>query len=194
MDTVLTESGCAVLLLAAAKRKLGVLTSTELRDFAMTALENGTDSPSLRILAGERDPVMRDIEPVFVRVLAETHTDFDTRSEAGLFLTSYYCRSIVAGSISPWEAAERIWWDIANQFKKEALGDELSLFVGIAISYREYPNVWPLGLSLEGASEEEARAAIDDFAIMKSKEWLAEHGGARQPGQADSAPRHASLG
>ena len=135
-----TESAIEKLRLAATRRHFDLLPSSELPQLAMSALEAGLDSPSLRHLAGELHPTWADSGPLFERVLNDFGIDTLSRPQAGHALARYYAEQIVSGTISPYEGARRIWWDVANAvWNDREVWKQYSLFVGLASEWEDYP-------------------------------------------------------
>jgi len=77
--------------------------------WAIAALENGFDSPNLRILAGLPSPAWRsDAEPYLFRALEELQIAIPNRDEVFREYAKEIARKIVNAEISPKEGAELI--------------------------------------------------------------------------------------
>jgi hypothetical protein len=95
--------------LAAALWSLNDLGSEQLPGIACGWLENGISSPTLKILAGESQPIMSEVEPMFERVLQELNIDIPTQREATILLSKIIAQEIVDGKKSPYTGAREIW-------------------------------------------------------------------------------------
>jgi hypothetical protein len=95
------------LLLDASESVLGITRSDALRQVASTALADGWDSPSLRALAGSTasDP---DARVLFERALSELGLSMPTAREAVMVLAHHVAAKVLQGTITPYEAAQRI--------------------------------------------------------------------------------------
>jgi len=124
---------------AAAFWVLGLLPSDECPNVATEALVRGIDSPSLRLLAGELRPIASEVDPLFERSLVENGIAVPDRQTARAAVARYYAREMLAGSLSPWEGAERIWWDVANDAYSAPDWERYSSFVGLASGLRDNP-------------------------------------------------------
>ena len=114
---------------------LGRLPSEQLPEVATDWLAKGFDSPSLRQLAGVGSPVMSEVGPLFEKVLAELEVTTPKKEEALMFLARDYAQQIVEGTVSPYEGARKIWWQVTNAFNKPR--QLLLTFVGAASELEE---------------------------------------------------------
>jgi hypothetical protein len=143
---------------AAARREFDILPSSELPDLAATALEVGFDSPSLRALAAESHPTWADCDSLFRQILRELGISIN-RSSAGLVLATHYARQIVFGSMTPYDGARNIWWNVANRVMQEKeIWNQLRIFVGLASEYEDYPPGRP---EFERQIRDEAKRLIE---------------------------------
>src|SRR6266496_6140844 len=94
--------------LAAAYWRLGLLRTERLPEIAVETLESGLDSPSLRILAGERNCSMATGGPLFERSLVELGVPLPAHDQAGKQIANHYAAQIVSGELSPRDGAGRI--------------------------------------------------------------------------------------
>ena len=128
---------------AAAFWQLELLPSEDLPPIAANALEKGLDSPSLRILAGEMEKVASIVGPLFLAALRELGIPLPDPASAQMTAARFYARKIVDGSLSPYEGAYCIWWEIANEAyptKEESeIWNRLRVFVGLASEYEGNP-------------------------------------------------------
>jgi len=128
---------------AAAFWQLELLASEDLPLIAANALERGSDSPSLRILAGEAEKVASTVGPLFLRALHELGIPLPAPASAQMTVARFYARKILDGSLSPYEGAYRIWCDVANEAypteKENEVWNRLRVFVGIASECEDNP-------------------------------------------------------
>jgi hypothetical protein len=126
---------------AAAFWELELLPSEDLPEIAVSALEKGYNSPSLRILAGEIERIASTVGPLFVRALYELGISLPDVASAQMTVARFYARKIVDGSMSPNQGARHIWWDVqfkAHSTQKEnEVGKRLEIFVGLASEYED---------------------------------------------------------
>jgi hypothetical protein len=81
------------------------------------------------------------------------------RSSAGLVLATHYARQIISGSVTPYDGARNIWWNVANRFMQEKeIWNQLRIFVGLASEYEDYPPGRP---EFEKQIRDEAKNLID---------------------------------
>jgi hypothetical protein len=159
---------------AAAFRALGLLPSWALPSIAVRALEHGSDSPGLRLLAGETEPIESTVGPIFARALAELAVSIPDARTALMFVARYYAEKIVDGSISPYKGAAAIWRQVTNHSSAQGnseLWDSLGVFVGLASEHEDYPP---------------ARAELDEEIVREAQELLASSAG-EASGDASSA-------
>lgn len=112
----------------------GKTPSSELPRVASDLLESGYDTESLRQVAGLDAGSQTDIDTLFERALKELGRIKLAREEAGLKLAKEVCREIVSGSLSPYQGARKIWWEI---WENERGLDRLRVFVGLASEYED---------------------------------------------------------
>lgn len=140
-DSQQPESGHAKLRLAAARHRLDLLPSSELPVLAISVLEAGCDSPSLRELAGELHPTWADTGPLFERVLQELGIQFLRREDSAETVARFYAQQILAGEFTPCEGARHIWREVANQYSHDdELWKRYSIFVGLASQWEDEPS------------------------------------------------------
>lgn len=118
-------------------------TGQSLVDFACKTLENETKSEVLVTLAGEINPVMAVVGPLFERAIEELGVAKPTKLQAQLIVAHFYARSIKNGSLTPYEGACKIWWDISNEIENPA--DILLAFVGAASEIEDLPERYKNG-------------------------------------------------
>ena len=128
---------------AAAFWQLELLFERRPPPIAANALEKGLDSPSLRILAGETEKVASIVGPLFLAALRELGIPLPDPASAQMIAARFYARKIVNGSLSPYEGACCIWWEIANEAyptrEESEVWNRLRAFVGLASEYEDNP-------------------------------------------------------
>jgi hypothetical protein len=136
---------------AYALRMLNQASDTELIQAGVASLEEGEDSPSLRILAGLQDSY--DSAFYFKKACDELKLFFSDNIEAANFLIDCWVQEIIEGKLEPMDGCRKIIWKIyynAGELvvsKDEKIAGEsigLSEFVGIYLSYDEleYGDRW----------------------------------------------------
>jgi hypothetical protein len=113
---------------------LGHTSAEGLPDAAVAALQEGFDSPTLRVLAGSDGEPGDELERLLRKALSELVISFPTPAEAGLSLARHVAAEVVRGLTSPYEGARRIWWDVYNRVPQL---DVLRVFVGLASEYED---------------------------------------------------------
>ncbi len=94
--------------LVAAKAMLGLLLPEDLQGAAVDALEEGCDSPSLRILAGLTKAEVGEARQLFDRLLAELHVPKTSRRGAVERLARESAKEILSRKI--WLSSNRSGW------------------------------------------------------------------------------------
>ncbi|RYY00836.1 MAG: hypothetical protein EOO53_21105, partial [Gammaproteobacteria bacterium] len=88
---------------------LGILTDKDLPDIAMTGLEEGYDSESLRILAGYNTTnnsfILNDY---FRKTLKELGLTFNDRKEALINVVAFYAKNVVDKKADPYLEFEKV--------------------------------------------------------------------------------------
>lgn len=122
---------------AASKMALGLLLSESLADVAVLALEDGCDSPSLRILAGLTAAEADEAKAVFERALAELHSAVPSKRNAVLCLARETAKEILSGAMAPYDGAKQIW-ELSLRIPEEHL-PQLDSFVYAASEWEHRP-------------------------------------------------------
>ncbi len=121
----------------AARWALGQLPSEQLPRIALQWLEAGWDSPTLRILAGETNPIMSEVGPMFNDVLEELNISLPTSTEAVARLVSEVAQQIVDGAVTPYDGASQIY-DLHISYAGVS-GVDFSCAIGyLAIQYEDF--------------------------------------------------------
>lgn len=95
--------------LAQAMMVLGLLSSEQMPQVAIKALEEGEDFSALRILAGLTGDEYTEAPRFFERALEELAFPALSRSAAARIYTIAICEQIMSGQLSPQDGASRIW-------------------------------------------------------------------------------------
>ncbi|MGD9729511.1 MAG: hypothetical protein AB7R40_26295 [Nitrospiraceae bacterium] len=95
--------------IVSSKVVLGLLEPVALVEFAVDALECGSDSPSLRILAGLSCDNTSEIMAYFYRILSELGIALPEKYDAVMTLAQGIAKEILSGAIRPDDGAKRIW-------------------------------------------------------------------------------------
>ncbi len=95
--------------LVASKVELDLLFPEDLSDAAVRALEDGCDSPSLRILAGLSVADADEARAMFDRVLAELNVSRPSKRDAVMHLAREIAKEISSRTKAPYEGAVQIW-------------------------------------------------------------------------------------
>ena len=99
---------------------------------ACEALADGFDSPSLTALAGEIEPVMSSIGPLFEAALRELGIPVPTKREAAIRIARSVAVRIVSGELAPYEGARRIWQQVELPLQEAG---EVNVFLDLASEY-----------------------------------------------------------
>jgi hypothetical protein len=128
---------------SAAALVIGILPPERLPDVAVSALENGFESPSLAALAGtpaSANP--HDLRALFAKALRELNEPLPSPLEAAEFLKRYYAAQVAAGELPPREGArlvvERVFREIDNLLSQGGyLGESFGIaqLVGLFYDY-----------------------------------------------------------
>jgi hypothetical protein len=119
---------------AAARWSLDHLKCHQLPQIAYEWLQAGLDTPALRVLAGEHDPIMSEVGPLFVRVLEELDVAIPAPPQAARQLARRVAQEITRSSKSPYEGAREIWM---LQIDQQSAGLPL-IFCGLASEYEDF--------------------------------------------------------
>ncbi len=125
--------------LAAALLASGKLTNEVAIAAAISALDEGLDSESLRLVFYETPGSSGTIR-LFAAALSELGIPVPPRDEASLTIARVYARQILDGRVTPYEGARRIWWELANE---PGAGPSLRVFVGLASEWEDAPRHRP---------------------------------------------------
>ncbi|HEY1861324.1 MAG TPA: hypothetical protein VGG61_13265, partial [Gemmataceae bacterium] len=80
--------------------------------------------------------IWEEVGPRFERALIELNVPVPSRQGAVLDIAREYAREIIAGELSPYEGARKIWWELANEPDSDR---SLLIFVGLASEWEDVP-------------------------------------------------------
>jgi hypothetical protein len=116
------------------KYALGMLNAEDLSVVAQHALDSGLESPALCQLATAEGSDSYKLNSLFVKAIEELGMSRPSRHAAGLFIARTIASDILAGHLSPYVGAKRIWNELytSNPELTELIG-----FVGLASEYED---------------------------------------------------------
>lgn len=120
--------------MAAALWSLNYLGSEQLPEIAAAWLAQGLSSPTMNILAGESQPLMSEVGPMFQRVLHELNVNIPSQAEAAELLSKTIAQEIVDGKKSLNVGAEEIW-SLATDWKSASIP---LVFAGLASEHEDF--------------------------------------------------------
>jgi hypothetical protein len=123
--------------LAVSKVVLGLLRSDDLAGVAVQALEDGCDSPSLRILAGLNASEADETRRMFDQVLSELDVAVPSKRDAVIRLARETAKEILVGTTGTYPGAKQIWV-LTLRASDEDL-PELDSFVYAASEWEDRP-------------------------------------------------------
>lgn len=141
----------------------GELRSEHLPELAANALVRGLDSPSLRILAGQRPADVRDSADLFERALDELGFTVPAPDEAAWSLARVTAQQIGEGVISPVAGADEIW---RSAFHRVEDSGDLRIFIGLASTLHDHPE------DLAVIESEIVAAAKELLQRSRPRRWL----------------------
>jgi len=105
------------------------------RESAETLVAAGSDLPTLVDLMNLPDEVSReDVLRLLESVLSDARAEVPNPLEARRIVARHYARQIVAGALSPYEGARKIWWELWTDCRELK---ELTAFAGLASEYED---------------------------------------------------------
>lgn len=157
---------------------LGLITDKDLPDLAMTGLEEGFDSESLRILAGlntsDNSFVLNDY---FTRALKELKLTLKERKDAFIDIIVFYARKVVDRKSDAYFEFEKINTIVNNT---EFSWDDM----GLMSCYAEYVSIWEEKMdgldfhTAEGLGKEEFIIKTEEKIRKYLQQWLINIGSA----------------
>lgn len=168
----------------AARFALGLVHSWEIPPVADRALSNGVYSPALAELAFVVNPDMYEVQPLFLKALAELGLHSPSRVDAAWFIVRHCMQQIVSMAESPRAVLELV--NATSQAITDVLPDrkcrgtnlDVSIFIGDYWCYSS-----PNENVFEGrviTDESERQALLDNEVRKEAAAWLERHGD-RQP-------------
>jgi hypothetical protein len=153
--------------LAAARWSLGYLSSKDLPQIALAWLEAGIDSPTTRALAGDSQPIMSEVGPLFEHVFAEHNIPIPAPAVAALQLSQHIAHEVVVGIKAPHVGASEI--AVISRDNQEA---NLPLaFAGLASEYEDFDDAQHA--KYYGAARcEEVRQEIEAQIVEEARKLL----------------------
>ena len=125
----------------AARWALGRIYSEQLPQIALQWLEDGFDSPTLRILAGETNPIMSEVGPIFERVLEELNIAVPTSAEYVLHLVREVAQNIVEAKITPYDGASRLY-DLHSAYADNSDSNFSGAIGYLSIEYEDFSELY----------------------------------------------------
>jgi hypothetical protein len=104
---------------------------------AATALADGCDSPSLRVLAGLADADLEEVSSLFERALVELELPLPTAPEAAMGLARDIATKVLDGATTPYGGAKQIW-ELSLRIPDEHL-PQLDTFIYAASEWEDRP-------------------------------------------------------
>ena len=156
---------------------LGLLTDKDLPDIALTGLEDGYDSESLRILAGynQTDNAFQVFD-TYRKSLVELGIVPASRKNLLINVVNYYAYQIIKNSIDPYSGFDEI-----NHLIRKTEFDYPD--IGLENCYAEYVSIWEVltdGLQLHtgsGLTKEQYITETKEELVSHLKRWLKLTGG-----------------
>jgi hypothetical protein len=118
------------------------LTSDEIVKLSCQWIEEGYESETLNVLAGEIDPIMSNVAPLFEKVMNELGIHRLSRLNSALILRDHYLKKMVTDKENVVKYSENIYWNIHHEIEEEYpdkayLGDNIEIEY-ICLWLREY--------------------------------------------------------
>lgn len=115
---------------------LGKLQGAELPGLCLDWLDE-FDGPNLRRLAGELSATISDHGQLFEAALRETGVELPSKNDACYIVGGYYASQILSGERTPYEGAQKIWWQASNEY--DGHSELLLTFVAAASEIDDLP-------------------------------------------------------
>jgi hypothetical protein len=163
----------------AAKFVLGLIQSWEIPPVADRALSNGEYSPALAELASIVTPIMSDVEPLFIKALAELGLRIPARVDAAWSIVRY-CMRLIASNAESLRAALELIQETSYSMHdvmpdNQYVGDNFDLgsLIGIYWSYTAPNENFYEGRLI--TDESERQTILDSLARNEARAWLDRH-------------------
>jgi hypothetical protein len=134
---MLSEKIEKMLQVAASRCVLNRLPGEFIPDVAVAALEEGIENDEIIELAGMERPTFSEVKQVFLDAILKLRIHIPNVREATLCLAKELSEKIITGSISPYEGARKIWWELSNI---EGADERLKIFAGLASEIEDTQN------------------------------------------------------
>lgn len=134
---MITKDFKKMLRVAAAKCILDRLPGEEIPGIAIAALEEGIENDEILELAGMDRPTITDVKQIFFDAISKLGIQIPDVREAILCVAKELSEKIIAGSISPYEGARKIWWELSNI---DGADERLKIFAGLASEIEDTQN------------------------------------------------------
>ena len=151
-----TKKIIKILQVAAAKYVINQLPSEEIPEIAIAVLESGIENEEIIELAGMDNPTASNSKHVFINAISKLGIQITDIREATICLAKEISEEIIAGSISPYEGARKIWWELSII---EGAAENLKIFAGLA-SEIEDTQIDDVRTDYERQIKEEANSLI----------------------------------
>jgi hypothetical protein len=156
-----TESPVPELLLA--EWVHGDLPPEAIPELAVEAMSRGCDTPTLRRLAGATEPLTRaDLDGEVLQCFRELGLRTPEPGDAGAFLVDHWALLVAERKIEPYRGSKHIW-QLSNDWWGKPEWDRLSVFVGLASEWEDYP---PGRADLEAAMVSEAQKLLGEGGLQ----------------------------
>ena len=94
-------------------------------------------SPHSTELAGMNKPTLRESRQLFLEAVSDLGIRVPDAREATICLAKDISKKIISGSITPYEGARKIWWELSNV---EGADERLLVFSGLASEIEDTQN------------------------------------------------------
>jgi hypothetical protein len=132
-------------------------------ELAVEALSRGCDTPTLRRLAGERQPCTRgELDRDVLQCFRELGLRTPEPGEARVFLVNQWALLVAERKVEPYRGSKRIWL-LSSEWWGKPEWDRLSVFVGLASEWEDYP---PGRAEMEAAMVSEAQKLLDEGGLQ----------------------------
>ena len=163
--------------LEAAKLQFGLQHESKLPGVACSALAEGPDSPSLRILAGLDGKDHVEVRTYLEKVLHELEGEkLPTRDEAAWIIVRHLIDAIIDGSIEPHEGIHRLIHNVYNVMDwsastKKFVGDSIGIekLYGLCVNFDELSeakhrwSLWKSNKKLLTELQEDIKQAATEY-------------------------------
>lgn len=176
-----SRSSSTALRIEAARYRLGVASCVDLVKAAEAALSSGLESQSLVFLAGEANPALQDVAPLFERTLRELGMDVPDEAKACWIVIRHHMERIVEREVEPLDGVRAILNEV---FDRAGLDGQSKQFLGDSHDlHRVLGNFYgvddirdrPAEVSVNGKYGEEATAEVEEHLRELASRWLVDN-------------------